>query len=221
MLTPPGADKAPLFSSGGGGEGEGGKLASRVCPAQPHRELWGCDFFASSHFFASHNENFAASIVVERVWMVAGVLVHSVSWQYVLENNFVIVKWLDVLSRGNYVVVLPLQAGAWVSDSIISVPAHCLSDLLSQVSPPRTYYGTVLYKGLADAAWVEGWALPLLQRQLHANSISLPSEKAAQEAFLPLLRPEEGLLKVSVEVYRVLATVCISCSETPGLCAKG
>ena len=26
------------------------------------------------------------------------------------------------------------------------------------------------------------------------------SEKAAQEAFLPLVRPDEGLLKVSVEV---------------------
>lgn len=158
-------------------------------------ELWGCNFFASSHFFASHNEIFAASIVAERVWMVAGVLVHSVPWQCVLEKNFVVAKWLGVLSRGTYMVMLPVQAGAWVSDLIISVFAHCLSDLPSQVSPPRTYYATAFYKGLADAAWVEGWALPLLQSQLHANGISLPSEKAAQEAFLPLLRPEEGLLK--------------------------
>lgn len=56
--------------------------------------------FASCHFFASINEKFAAAIVVERVWMVSGVLVHSASLQRVLENNSVILKWVDVFSGG-------------------------------------------------------------------------------------------------------------------------
>lgn len=64
--------------------------------------------------------------------MVAGVLVHSASLQCVLEN---ILKWLDVFSGGICVVVLPLEAEAWVSDSVLSVPAQCLADLPSQVSP--------------------------------------------------------------------------------------
>lgn len=44
------------------------------------------------------------------------------------------------------------------------------------------------------------------------------SEKTAQEEFLPLVRPDR--LKVSVEVCKVLCitTVCISPSETSGLC---
>ena len=74
--------------------------------------------------------------------MVAGVLVHSASSQCVLENNFVILKWLDVFTGGICVVVLPVQAGAWVSDSVLSVTAQCLADLPSQVSPPWTYYCT-------------------------------------------------------------------------------
>lgn len=50
--------------------------------------------------------------------MVAGVLVHSASLQWVLQNNFVILKWLDEFSGGICVVVL--QAGAWVSDGSFS-----------------------------------------------------------------------------------------------------
>lgn len=50
-------------------------------------------FFAFSHSFARHNENFAAATVGERAWMVAGVFVlRSASSQEVLESNFIIFK---------------------------------------------------------------------------------------------------------------------------------
>jgi len=74
--------------------------------------------------------------------MVAGVLVHSASLQCVLENSLVILKWLNVFSGGSCVVMLPVQAEAWVSCSVLSVPAQCLADLPSQVSQLWTHYCT-------------------------------------------------------------------------------
>lgn len=156
--------------------------------------------FASSHFFASHNENFAAAIVVGRVWMVAGVLVHSASLQWVLQNNFIILKWLDEFSGGICVVVLPVQAEAWVSDGSFSpCPVLGRSSFSGKLTMDILLH--CLLERTGRCSLRERVGSPSPAKSVTCKWCILGTQKkAAQEALLPPVRPEEGLLKVSVEV---------------------
>lgn len=101
--------------------------------------------------------------------MLAGVFVlHSGSLQEVLENNFTVLKWF---SGEICVVVLPVQAWTWVSDLVLSFHDQCWEIFLLKQS--HSAHTIVLL-----SCWSHLYAHPWLS--------------AAQEIFLPLVKPNEG-----------------------------
>lgn len=72
-------------------------------------------------------------------------------------------------------VMLPVQAQAWVSDLVLSFPDQCWEIFL-----------------LTESYSTHTIVLPSFCSHLHANGTSLALRKAAQETVLPLARPGEG-----------------------------
>lgn len=98
-------------------------------------------------------------------------------------------------------VVLPVQAGAWVSDLVLSVPAQCLLGRSSFSGKPTVdiLLHCLLRKDMQMQPEGKGGLSPFCKVSYMQMAYPWHSEKAAQEAFLLLVRPDEGLLKVSLE----------------------